>query len=268
MDKRAIPVVWVCRIVEVQHRIAEMKHSTGDERSTDTEAQLKGIVFELPRREAALFVTYSLGGRIRAHVRHYVESLTGAGIDVYVLVMTDRPLTDDDSWLRRSARGLFLRENKGTIFAAWMQIMRRYPALTDVEILYFADDSLLGPTNRPALHAALDCIRNNSADIVGLTDSLAGRQFPRDKAQRAEFVRVSIVHTRHCRLRPSGRCRRQPGSSVRIPDEIDGLRRGCPVQDGGSAPWRRSQLARVARGGLPVRGYLRAPGPRSPTCQQ
>ncbi|ADH91053.1 glycosyl transferase, group 1 [Ancylobacter novellus DSM 506] len=155
-----------------------MRHSTGDERSIDTEAQLKRIAFEPPRREAALFVICSLGGRIRAHVRHYVESLTGAGVDVYVLVLTDRPLTDDDSWLRRSARGLFLRENRGTIFAAWMQLMRRYPALSDVEILYLVDDSLLGPTNRPALHAAMDCIRNSSADIVGLTDSLDGSWMP------------------------------------------------------------------------------------------
>ncbi len=38
--------------------------------------------------------------------------------------------------------------------------------------------ALLGPTNRPALHAALDCIRDSAAEIVGLTDSLDGGWLP------------------------------------------------------------------------------------------
>lgn len=127
-----------------------------------------------------MFVTYPLGGQVRAHVRHYVESLAGAGIDIYLLAMTDQPLTDASSWLRTSVKGLALRENKGTTFAAWMQFIRQFRGLSDVEVLYLVNDSLLGPTNRPSLHAALDCIRDSTAQIVGLTDNPVGGVLPQD----------------------------------------------------------------------------------------
>lgn len=178
MGKCASPVFPAAGIAEVQPRAAAMTRAGSDERPTAAEAQLRQIAFEPPGREAALFVTYPLGGQIRAHVRHYVESLARAGIDIYLLVMTDQPLTDAGSWLRTSVKGLFLREHKGTSFAAWTQLVRHCPDLSNVEILYLADDSLLGPTNRPALHATLDCIRDSAAEIVGLTDSFDGGWLP------------------------------------------------------------------------------------------
>lgn len=134
-------------------------------------AQLIERIFAAPRAEAALFVTHSPDGRIKPHVQHYVTALVHEGIDVYLLVAADRPLTDDSRWLSEICRGLLVRENQGLDFAAWAHVMRSYRVFFDVNILYLINDSLLGPTTQEAFAAVIERIRENPADIVGLTDN-------------------------------------------------------------------------------------------------
>lgn len=134
-------------------------------------AQLHCLHYLPLKGEVALFVTHSPDGRLKPHLRHYLEALSAEGIDIVLIVAADQPFQDADEWLRPLVKGLFVRENSGLDFAAWAHLLRRHRELNDAQILYLLNDSLIGPTNAADFNKLVSRIRESDADIVGMTEN-------------------------------------------------------------------------------------------------
>ena len=123
-------------------------------------------------KEAALLVTHSLNGRLKPHVRHYVQSLVQEGVAVTLIVAADDGFTEDDPWLYDLVDGLYVRNNEGWDFACWAHVLRLNRIFYRSDILYWLNDSVIGPLSQPAFHAALERVRAKDGGLVGLTASL------------------------------------------------------------------------------------------------
>jgi glycosyltransferase involved in cell wall biosynthesis len=121
--------------------------------------------------EAAVFITHSADGRIKAHVVHFISELKRNGIGVVLVIAADKPMEDLAHEIDSLVSGLFVRENKGYDFAAWAHVLQLYPSLFAAPILYLINDSIFGPLNRDKFAALLERIRSKNADVIGLTDS-------------------------------------------------------------------------------------------------
>ncbi|HEV7339309.1 MAG TPA: rhamnan synthesis F family protein [Bosea sp. (in: a-proteobacteria)] len=134
-------------------------------------AQLHCLQLLPTGNEVALFVTHSPDGRLKPHLRHYLEALSKEGIDIVLIVAADQPFQDAEEWLRPLVKGLFVRENSGLDFAAWAHLLRRHRELNNAQTLYMLNDSLIGPTNQADFHKLVSRIRDSEADIVGMTEN-------------------------------------------------------------------------------------------------
>jgi lipopolysaccharide biosynthesis protein len=121
--------------------------------------------------EVALFVTHSADGRLKPHVRHYLEALQRHGIWPVLIVATDRTFCELDSALLALLGGLYIRQNVGYDFAAWAHVLRENPGLLDAEILYLVNDSTIGPLNEQKFAELLRRMRSSKSDVIGLTDN-------------------------------------------------------------------------------------------------
>ena len=122
--------------------------------------------------EIALLVTHSPNGQLRPHVRHYLQVLKHEGVAVTLIVAADCGFTQDEPWLYELVDGLYVRNNKGWDFACWAHVLRLNRGFYRAEMLYWLNDSLIGPTNQSAFHAVLEQVRASDSAVVGLTGSL------------------------------------------------------------------------------------------------
>ncbi len=120
-------------------------------------------------REVALFVTHSAHGRLKPHVRHYLAALQKADISVTLIVAADNGFVDDENGLFDLVDGLYIRDNKGWDFACWAHILRLNRQFYDSEILYWLNDSLIGPINQTDFTDLLSRLRKTDAGMIGLT---------------------------------------------------------------------------------------------------
>ena len=137
--------------------------------------------------EVALFVTHSPRGRLKPHVRHYLESLKRQDISPILIVNADRPSEAADINMTSEIDGVFVRQNEGYDFAAWAHILRLQPELFDAGILYLLNDSVIGPTNDIAFRNILTRLRNSRADFVGLTENF-------DRAWHVQSYFLALKH--------------------------------------------------------------------------
>jgi hypothetical protein len=121
--------------------------------------------------EVALFVAHSPNGKLKPHVRHYLDCLRRQNIGVVLIVAADAPFSDADADLLTAMAGVFVRRNEGYDFAAWAHILKLHPELFSATILYLLNDSVIGPFNDDEFGNLLKVIRANSADVLGLTES-------------------------------------------------------------------------------------------------
>jgi lipopolysaccharide biosynthesis protein len=121
--------------------------------------------------ETALFVTHAPDGRLRRHVRHYLEALRRHGIKPVLIVAADGEFREADESLLALLAGLYVRQNVGFDFAAWAHALRQEPGLLNADILYLINDSMLGPLNEAKFAEVLRRVRSSPNDLVGLTDS-------------------------------------------------------------------------------------------------
>ena len=119
--------------------------------------------------EIAMLVTHSPNGRLKPHVRHYLQALKHEDIAVTLIVAADRGFTDDEPWLYDLVDGLYVRANEGWDFACWAHVLRLNRAFYRASILYWLNDSLIGPVNQPAFHDVLARVRTSDSGMVGLT---------------------------------------------------------------------------------------------------
>jgi len=121
--------------------------------------------------EIALFVTHSPDGRLKPHVRHYLEALRRHGICPVLIVAADVEFREADGALLALLDGLYVRQNIGYDFAAWTHVLRENPGLLGARILYLINDSTVGPLNEEKFVELLRRLRSSKSDVVGLTDS-------------------------------------------------------------------------------------------------
>jgi glycosyltransferase involved in cell wall biosynthesis len=136
-----------------------------------TEAKIRCLKTPSFSDEVALFATHSPHGRLKPHVRHYIESLKRQGISTVLVVNIESPLDATDVNVGVATDGIFIRQNEGFDFAAWAHILRLCPELFDAKILYLLNDSVIGPTNDAAFDDLLTRLRNSRADVIGLTEN-------------------------------------------------------------------------------------------------
>ena len=172
--------------------------------------------------EIALFVTHSPNGRLKCHVRHYLEMLRRQDISPVLIVAVDGEFRDGDESLLSLLEGFYIRQNVGYDFAAWAHVMREDPRLMNADLLYLINDSMLGPLNEEKFAKLLQRVRSSNGDVIGLTDSyergwhiqsyfiaLKARALA-SPALRAFFMKVKnlsskvdVVNTYEARLAPT-----------------------------------------------------------------
>src|SRR5271166_4092136 len=123
------------------------------------------------REEIALFATYCPHGRLKPHVRHYLDCVTRQGVAVVLIVAVEEAFTDADADLMSKVDGIFVRKAIGYDFAAWAHILRLHSELSNANILFLLNDSVFGPTNDTAFNDLLYRIRHSNAEFIGLTES-------------------------------------------------------------------------------------------------
>lgn len=120
-------------------------------------------------QSVCLFMAYAPDGRLFPHTLRYCADLKAQGLQVLLIVATDR--TD----LRcldpgpEVVDGILVRGNAGFDFAAWAAALRLWPDLWAAPEIWFANDSMYhSPTLLPAM---VRRVRESGADLVAMTAS-------------------------------------------------------------------------------------------------
>ncbi|MEP9368902.1 rhamnan synthesis F family protein [Xanthobacter sp. VNH20] len=116
-----------------------------------------------------LMVTAASDGRPFGHTLRLCADLQACGMQVVLIIATDRPDLDCLDPGAAVADAVVTRENHGYDFAAWAAALRYLPEVwTSPEVL-FANDSVYHST--AALAATVERMRASPADVVALTQS-------------------------------------------------------------------------------------------------
>lgn len=123
-----------------------------------------------PSTEVAILVTHAPAGRLKPHVRPFIDRFNCSGINVMLVVVADRPLELLPEEIE-AASGIVVRENVGYDFGAWAHALRIEPALYGAATLILTNDSIVPTGDEEAFGAMVARIRQSRADVVGLTAS-------------------------------------------------------------------------------------------------
>lgn len=124
----------------------------------------------VPGEDVALFVTHAPAGRLKPHILPYIQQLSGAGLSVLLVAITDRPLELLDEEVAAAA-GVIVRENAGYDFGAWAHAFQLCPALFGAGLLVMTNDSVIPTADVDIFRAMMTRVRECPADIVALTSS-------------------------------------------------------------------------------------------------
>lgn len=127
-----------------------------------------------PDEELCLFVTFAPEGVLPPLTRRYVAALRAAGLRVVLCVNLPDPDAPVDPALRHQGDHVVLRCNEGFDFAAWADLLRGNPALWEVGLLFFANDSMIASAED--IPALVDRVRQTGADMIAMTDSRMHRR--------------------------------------------------------------------------------------------
>jgi hypothetical protein len=136
-----------------------------------TDAALLRVKVATPRETMALFVTHAPRGRIKPHVRPFLEALAREGVALTFIVAADDIQSVDARDFLDVADGVYLRQNQGYDFAAWAHVAQDLD-LSRTQSLLLINDSIIGPLNSEDFSSLFSRIRASPAELIGLTDSL------------------------------------------------------------------------------------------------
>lgn len=132
--------------------------------------ELKNILAAPASLETVLFVTHAPNGCIKPHALHYIEAFRSAGICVTAIVVADDLRSVEYRKIAPHCDGLLLRQNGGYDFAAWAHALD-YVDLRKTQLLFFANDSVVGPIDEAAFLHLINRVRGSKAELVGTTDN-------------------------------------------------------------------------------------------------
>ncbi|SFI47710.1 rhamnan synthesis F family protein [Nitrosomonas sp. Nm34] len=121
-------------------------------------------------RPICLFCSFDEKSVIRKNVYYYLSKLKLAGFDI-IFISSSEMISDTD--LRECSKlciRIIIRENRGYDFYGWKIGLQEYPQYHLHSALLLANDSVLGPFF--SIKNLIARLENNSADIIGMTDSL------------------------------------------------------------------------------------------------
>lgn len=124
------------------------------------------------QQELCLFVSYAATPCVKPHVEHHIKAMLKEGIDVILIINTD----DIEVELKipesiKKLSGIYIRENIGFDFGAWSQIYAELDQHINVDRLYLANDSIIGPLSESFFEKMISKIRSSNADMIGLTSN-------------------------------------------------------------------------------------------------
>lgn len=123
--------------------------------------------------EVCFFVSHAPEPTLKRHVRHHIEQLLRAQVQVVLAINADVPLEQmqvEPALLDRLA-GAYVRQNLGFDFAAWAHLWSLAGDASGWTRLYLVNDSIVGPLDTDAFDRMLQRIRASRADLVALTQS-------------------------------------------------------------------------------------------------
>jgi lipopolysaccharide biosynthesis protein len=124
-----------------------------------------------PSRDVCFFVSYSSLPLIKPHVKHHIEHLLGAGIQVVLIINVDQmdgAGVDALDLQGLSVSGVFLRENLGFDFGAWSHLYSLLKDNLNVDRLFLINDSMIGPLSKELFDQLLGKLNSSDADFLGL----------------------------------------------------------------------------------------------------
>ncbi len=165
-----------------EHRVLEQKYAAiidalDGQASPAAQAPLHVVkAFDSPLEgELCLFVSFTNESRLKPHVRSHIEQLLACGIRVALIVNTDSQAANLSIPLEllSGLSGAVVRENIGFDFGAWAHAYACAGNLRRCTRLFLVNDSIVGPLNAGDFERLMHRVRSSSADVVGLTESLA-----------------------------------------------------------------------------------------------
>jgi hypothetical protein len=161
------PLSHFLRIGKVEGRLPQ----ASDQFRSVEEAALLCVKASSPRETMALFACYAPGGRIKPHVRPFLDALAGQGVATTLIVAADEIASVDGREFVDAVDGLYVRQAQGYDFAAWARVARELD-MSHTRCLGLVNDSIMGPLNAESFSVVFDRIRASRAHLIGLTDSL------------------------------------------------------------------------------------------------
>lgn len=124
-----------------------------------------------PLGDVCFFVSYSPAPLIKPHVKHHIEHLLGAGIQVVLVINVDQmdeqhASTFDFQGL--AVAGVFIRENLGFDFGAWSHLYALLHQNINADRLFLINDSMIGPLSKELFSQLLSRLNSSDADLLGL----------------------------------------------------------------------------------------------------
>lgn len=128
--------------------------------------------------EVCLFVSFASQPSLKPHATAHINHLLDAGIHVLLIINTDLPASTIaiERPLQDRLSGILIRENIGFDFGAWAHALFLCQGYERWTRLYLVNDSIFGPLSEPSFRGMIKRVRSSTADVVGLTESLAPRR--------------------------------------------------------------------------------------------
>lgn len=124
-------------------------------------------------RRLAIFMHFDAGGAVHGYVRHYLQALRNAGLDIVFVSNAPRLQPEAMAAIAPLCRAVVRRRNVGLDFGAWRDCWLALAGRAGLETLVLANDSVYGPIHPLApLIARAD---PTQADVWGATDNWEGR---------------------------------------------------------------------------------------------
>jgi hypothetical protein len=125
----------------------------------------------IPGDDGAVCDARAPRGRVKPHVRPFLEALTREGVALTFIVAADDVRSIDARDFLDVADSVYLRQNQGYDFAAWAHVARDLD-LSGTQSLPLINNSIIGPLNSEDFSSLFSRIRASPAELIGLTDSL------------------------------------------------------------------------------------------------